>query len=123
MRKLVLAAAVATLAAGCSGGSPTVQGSINDAMITSKASCGPANALQVALTNASGQIIARDNSAAKSWTGSACVVPFSFTNVPQLATYGIRVVGLGGGTVWLTPAQVGQSVKLRIEAGFALSGS
>lgn len=123
MRRLGLAAAVAALLAGCGGGPPTVQGSITDTMITSKDSCGSANALQVDLTNASGTVIARDSSAAKDWTGGTCAVPFSFTNVPSLATYGIRVQGLGGGTVWLTPSQAGQFVKLRIGAGFALSGS
>ena len=123
MRRVVLAAAVAALLAGCGGGSPSVQGSITDTMITSKDSCGSANALQVDLTNASGTVIARDNSAAKDWTGGACAVPFSFTNVPQLATYGIEIQGLGGGTVWLTPSQAAQTVSLRIGPDFTLSGS
>jgi hypothetical protein len=75
---------------------------------------------QIALTNAAGTILAR-RQVTFTKSGSWCALPFSFSGVPSLAGYGIRVVGLGGGTVWLTPAQTGQFVKLRIGAGFALS--
>ena len=118
---LALTSALALALAACGSSPPAVQGSVTDSLITSKGSCGPANALQVDLTNASGQIIARENTAARDWTGSACVVPFSFTSVPQLATYGIQIQGFGGGTVWLTPAQAARTVKLRIGPGFTLS--
>jgi predicted small secreted protein len=115
--------AAALLLAACSSGAPsTIQGFItDDAGAGSKAACGPANALQVDLTNASGTVIARDNSAAKDWTGRACAIPFSFTNVPSLATYGITIQGLGGGTVWLTPSQASQTVSLHVNPDFTLS--
>lgn len=119
MPAALLISAVALAACGSSG-TPSVQGSVTDAVITAKDSCGSANALQVQLTNASGQVIARDNSAAKDWTGTACTLPFSFTNVPSLATYGIRIQGLSG-TVWLTPSQASQTVSLRIGTDYTLS--
>lgn len=79
--------------------------------------------LQVALTNASGRIIARDDSAPFAWSGDACLITFTFNGVTHLAGYGIRALGLGAGTVWLTPAQAARPVRLRIGAGFAVSGS
>lgn len=103
--------------------SPTVQGSLTDSLIASKNDCAGNGTLSIALTNASGRIIARDNSAPFTWTGNTCVIPFSFSNVPNLAGYGIRVLGLGAGTTWLTPAQATRSVKLRIGPGFTVSGS
>ena len=79
--------------------------------------------LQIALTNASGQIIARDNSAPFTWAGNACMIEFSFSDTPRLPGYGVRVLGLGAGTTWLTPAQASQPVKLSIGPGFAVSGT
>ena len=93
---------------------------MTDTLITGKAACNASGTLQIALTRASGQVIARA-SAPFQWSGAACVLPFSFSAVPQLATYGIKVTGLGGGIVWLTPAQAAQTVSLRIGAGFTLS--
>jgi hypothetical protein len=101
------------LLAGCGSSPPTVHGQITDTLIGSSIGCNPSNGtLQVVLTDSSGKAIARDNATFK-WDGKACVVPFSFTNVPQLAGYGIRVNGLGG-TTWLTPAQAAKPVNLRI---------
>jgi hypothetical protein len=123
MRKLVLAAAAAVLLVGCGGSPPTVQGSIADLMQPAKNGCGGGgDGEQIALTNANGTIIARQH-VTFTKSGAWCALPFSFSNVPSLAGYGVRVVGLGGGTVWLTPAQVSRFVNLRIGSGFALSGS
>ena len=108
--------------AGC-GGSPSVQGSLTDSLITAQNDCAGNGPMQIALTNASGQIIARDNSAPFKWAGDVCVIQFSFSDTPRLPGYGIRVLGLGAGTTWLTPAQASQPVKLTIGPGFAVSGS
>jgi hypothetical protein len=121
-------AAVTTMAvlvcglAAC-GGSPSVQGSLTDSLITTKSDCAGNALLQIALTNASGQIIARDNSAPFTWAGNACMIEFSFSDTPRLPGYGVRVLGLGAGTTWLTPAQASQPVKLSIGPGFAVPGS
>lgn len=116
----LLAAAALALAA-CGSSTPAVQGSVTDTLITAKSLCGGhGNTLQVALTSASGRVIARDDAPFR-WTGSACALPFTFTGVPQLTGYGIKVEGLGGGTVWLTPSQAAQTVRLRIGPGFVLS--
>jgi hypothetical protein len=122
MRKVALAAAGIILLAGCGSGSDGVHGTLTDTLITSRDGCGPGNGtLQVALTDASGKVLARD-SATFTWQQGACVVPFTFTSVPQLAGYGIRVMGLGAGTVYLTPQQAGQNVHLRLGPGFTVTG-
>jgi hypothetical protein len=123
----ILPAVVAAglLLAACNSGAPsTIQGSItDDAGAGSKADCGPANALQVDLTNASGTVIARDNSAAKDWTAGRARSRSPLPTWPSLATYGITIQGLGGGTVWLAPSQASQTVSLRINPDFTLSRS
>jgi len=120
MRRVALAAAVLLLA-GCGGSSNGVHGTLTDTLITSKIGCGPGNGtLQIVLTDASGKAIARD-SATFAWQDGACVVPFTFTSVPQLAGYGIRVAGMGAGTTYLTPQQAGQDVKLRLNPGFTVT--
>jgi hypothetical protein len=127
MRHNILAAlCILTVTGGlvvACGSSPSVQGSLTDTMITSESDCAGNGTLQVALTNSSGQIIARDNSAPFAWAAGACVIDFSFSDTPQLSGYGIRVLGLGAGTTWLTPAQAAQPVRLAIGPGLTVSGS
>jgi hypothetical protein len=90
-----------------------MHGSIDDRMITAKDDCAGNGTLQVALTNASGHILARD-SAPFTWSQGACLISFSFSDVPRLPGYGIREPGLGTGTTWLTPAQAAQPVRLSL---------
>jgi hypothetical protein len=118
-----MAAFAVVALAGCGGNGLTVTGTITDGMTANTgSSCNGIGTQQIALTNAAGTIIARDNSP-YSWSGHACLITFSFGGVPQLAGYGIRVVGLGVGTTWLTPAQAARPVRLRIGAGFTVSGA
>ena len=118
MRRLILAAAVAALLAGCGAGPSTVQGSIADLMTHAKDGCGGTE--QIVLTNTAGTILDRQQvTFIKS--GGWCALPFSFSSVPSLPSYGIRVMGVGVGTVWLTPAQARQFVNLWIGPGFTLS--
>ena len=105
---LVVACAAAVLA-GCGGGALTVQGTISDPVITSRAGCDGNGTLGVMLTSAAGSVIARD-SAPFAWAGGSCLVSFTFSDVPRLAGYGIRVTGFG--TRWLTPAQAAQPVRM-----------
>jgi len=119
VRRLVLAAALAALLTGC-GGPSTVQGSIADLMQPATDGCGGTE--QIALTTASGIILAEQQVAFTESEGW-CALPFSFSNVPSLPDYGIRVVGLDTGTVWLTPAEAEQFVNLWIGRGFTLSRS
>lgn len=103
-------------------GASVVQGKMIDSLITANGDCAGNVTPQVVLTSASGQVIARDDNAPFQWVGRACEVPFSFSDVPDLAGYGIRVVGLGTGTTWLTPAQGDRPVTLTLGPGFAVSG-
>ena len=113
MRYVIGVLAAGLLLAACGSAPPGVHGAINDTLITSKIGCDPSNGtLQVALTDSSGKVIARDT-ATFGWNGKACMVPFSFANVPSLPGYGIKVIGLGG-TTWLTPAQAAKTVNLTI---------
>ena len=121
---VVLAVGAGLALTGCAGSSPVVQGSLTDSRIMGKSSCGPANGtVQIVLTGASGQILARDNGATWVWAGDACVIRFSFSNVPQLAVYGIRVLlGPRGGTIRLTlAAKDARDVKLAIGPGGSVS--
>jgi hypothetical protein len=118
VRRLILAAAVAALLTGCGGGPPTVQGSIADLMTRAKDGCGDTE--QIDLTSAAGTILASQQVTFIQSDGW-CALPFSFSSVPSLPSYGIRVIGLGSGTVWLTPAQARQFVNLWIGPGFTLS--
>ena len=104
----VIACGVAVLA-GCGGSALTVQGTISDPVITSAADCDGNGTIGVMLTNAAGSVIARDP-APFAWSGGSCRVSFTFSDVPRLAGYGIRVTGFG--TRWLTPAQAAQPVRI-----------
>jgi hypothetical protein len=121
---VVLAVGAGLALAGCGGSSPVVQGSLTDSRITGTGSCGPANGtVQILLANTSGHIMARDNGATWVWAGDACAIRFSFSNVPQLASYGIMVLlGPGEGTIRLTlDAQDARDVKLTIGPGGSVS--
>ena len=117
MRRLILAATAAALLTGC-GGPPTVQGSIADLMTPAEDGCGDTES--IGLTSPAGAILASQQVTSIESDGW-CVLPFAFSGVPSLPSYGIRVIGLGGGTVWLTPAQARQFVNLWIGPGFTLS--
>jgi hypothetical protein len=118
VRRLILAAAVAALVTGCGGGPSTVQGSIADLMTRANDGCGGTE--QIVLTNAAGTILASQQvTFIKS--GGWCALPFSFSSVPSLPRYGIRVMGVVVGAVWLTPAQAQQFVNLWIGPGRTLS--
>jgi hypothetical protein len=113
MTAAVTLASVKTLA-GCGGSAAGVSGSIADPRpFPTRALCDSNGNIQVALTNASGHIIARDN-APFTWRSGECVIAFSFSDVPRLAGYGIRVPGLGAGTTWLTLAQAAKPVTLTL---------
>ena len=120
MRRLVLTAALAALLIGCGGGPSTVQGSIADLMRPATDGCGGTE--QIALTTGSGTILA-DQQVTFTESEGWCVLPFSFSNVPSLSDYGIRVVGLATGTVWLTPDEAERFVNLWIGRGLTLSRS
>lgn len=109
--KLTVLALIALMVplAACGSGSPTVTGMLVDSFITDKPSCNGNGTQEVDLTNAAGTVIARDN-ASYIWQNRRCVVPFSFTNVPKLATYGIRLPDGSGSIDWLTPAQVAKPI-------------
>lgn len=118
----LMAVLVAALT-GCGGSGMTVAGTVVDGVTANTgSSCTGIGTMQVALTNAAGTIIARD-SAPYSWSGQARLITFSFSDVPQLAGHGITEPGLGAGTTWLTPAQVAEPVRLKLGAGFTVSGS
>lgn len=103
------------------GGSHGISGTVIDRMTANTGNlCTSIGNQQVALTNAAGTIIARDD-ASYMWTGTACVIEFSFSDVPQLAGYGITIPGLGAGTSWLTPAQAAKPVTLSLASGPSLS--
>jgi hypothetical protein len=113
---LACLASIACLATSC-GNSSSINGTIADPMITSVASCNGTGGLDggIALTTAAGTIIARDQAASFAWQGGKCVIPFTFSGVPQLAGYGIEAPGLGSGPAWLTPEQAAQAVRLKVE--------
>lgn len=69
-------------------------------MITDSAGCTGTGSLpgRLALSNASGAVIARDEAAAFTWQAGGCLIPFAFSGVPQLAGYGVRAPGLHSGT-------------------------
>lgn len=96
---------------GCGNGMLTVSGSLGDPLISDSRSCNVNGKQEVELTNAAGTVIARDN-ALFTWLDKRCVIPFSFSDVPHLAGYGIRVASGNGSTHWLTPAQVSKPVTI-----------
>lgn len=103
------AGTLVALLAGCGSNTITVSGSLRDPMITGAGLCSGNGTQQIALTNAAGTVIARDN-AKFTWQRGTCVLPFSFPDVPHLAGYGLRVPGGNGSTDWLTPAQAARPI-------------
>lgn len=109
--RLLLLAATSLALTACGNSSLAVTGALRDAMITQAQSCNDNGTQEVDLTNASGTVIARDTGSF-TWQGGECVIPFSFSDVPHLATYGLTLPDGNGSTLWLTPQQAAKPINL-----------
>jgi hypothetical protein len=111
MRYIALIVLVLVLAACGGNGSLTVTGALSDPMITDAQSCNSNGTQEVDLTDPLGTVIARDT-ASFTWQSGKCVVPFSFSDTPQMTGYGISLPDGNGKTFWLTQQQAANPINL-----------
>jgi hypothetical protein len=113
LRYIALMGLVLALAAcgGGGNGSLTVTGALSDPMITDAQSCNGNGTQEVDLTDPMGTVIARDT-ASFTWQSGKCVIPFSFSDIPQMTGYGLTLPDGNGKTYWMTPQQAANPINL-----------
>jgi hypothetical protein len=93
----------------------TVQGAYDNQDKPTRASCSGA-APDIVLSRTDGGTVAQQRSTI-TWRDGMCVFPFSFSHVPPMALYRIRV-SAGPDSTWLTPQQVARPALLSFHDGF-----